>query len=203
MRGQYLERPTVVQVGEHAIEALYHRGESAPAVLILPPLGEQQGGSPMELPVVAEIAWALHRAKRPTVRFNPRGLGASQGQLGGVDAWLEDAIAALAQLRDNAPSIAAAVVAVGGSAEVALRLARADGNLRALAFVAPPPSLQGLLQAGALPPALLLFPEGRIWPGADGAGALLRATELARTDDRFLRGLPLYGQEMNTFFDAL
>jgi alpha/beta superfamily hydrolase len=202
MRGQYLERPTVVQVGDLALEALYHRGNRSPAVLVLPPLGEG-GGSPMELPIVAEMAWALHRAKRPTVRFNPRGLGASQGQLGGSEQWLEDAAAALAQLRDNAPALATAIVAIGGSAETALRIAREDGGVRAIACIAPPPELRRLLHEGPLPPTLLLFPEGRRWEGEEGRGPLLRVSEIPGTDAQFLRGLPLFGQAMNGFFDSV
>jgi alpha/beta superfamily hydrolase len=202
MRGQYLERPTVVQVGDLGLEALYHRGNRSPAVLVLPPLGEG-GGSPMELPIVAEMAWALHRAKRPTVRFNPRGLGASQGRSGGGEQWLEDAAAALAQLRDNAPALATAIVAIGGSAETALRIARQDGAVRAIACIAPPPALRRLLHQGPLPPTLLLFPEGQRWEGEESRSPLLRFAEIPGTDAQFLRGLPLFGQAMNGFFDSL
>ncbi len=202
MHGQYLERPTVVLVGDLALEALHHRGERSPAVLVLPPL-PAVGGSPMELPVVAEMAWALHRAKRPTVRFNPRGLGASQGEIGAHEAWLEDATAALAQLRDNVPGAPAAIVAIGGSAETAVRLAREDGMLHGLALIAPPESLRAVLREGPLPPTLVLFAEGQRWAGEKGEGALLRVVEVPGTDAQFLRGLPLFGQAMNAFFDSL
>jgi len=201
MRGQYLERPTVVQLGELALEALYHRGERAPAVLVLPPRAPG-GGSPMELPIVAEMAWALHRARRPTVRFNPRGLGASQGLPGTDDEWLQDAAAALDQLRDNV-ALPTAIVAIGGSAEVALRLAREDGFVQALAFVSPPEGLRASLQAGPLPPTILLFPEGQRWAEEEEGGALLRVAEIPGSDAQFLRGLPLFGQAVNAFLDGL
>ena len=199
MRGQYLERPTVVQHGELALEALYHRGDRSPAVLVLPP--PAAGGSPMEVPVVAEMAWALHRARRPTLRFNPRGLGASQGVVGGGDEALLDATAALTQLRDSTGEAPAAVVAIGGSADTAVRLAREDGDIRALALLAPPPELRESLEDGLLPPALLLFSEGQGWEGE--STALLRFAEIAGTDAQFLRGLPLFGQAVNRFLDGI
>jgi uncharacterized protein len=199
MRGQYLERPTVIQLGDLALEALYHRGERSPSVLVLPP--PAAGGSPMEIPVVAEMAWALHRAHRPTLRFNPRGLGASMGSIGTVDEALLDATAALAQLRDSTGESPAALVAIGGAAETALQLAREDGEIRALALVAPQPALRATIEDGLLPPTLLLFPEGQGWEGENSA--LLRFSEIAGTDAQFLRGLPLFGQAVNRFLDAV
>jgi pimeloyl-ACP methyl ester carboxylesterase len=199
MRGQYLERPTIVQLEALALEALYHRGERAPSVLVIPP--PATGGSPMELPVVAEMAWALHRASRPTLRFNPRGLGASQGAPGSPDDSLTDASAALGQLRDSTGESPAALLAIGEGWRTAVRLARQDGEVTALAFVAPSSVLREALEEGLLPPALVLFPEGGGWDGE--STALIRLSEVAGTDAQFLRGLSLFGQAVNRFLDAL
>jgi len=199
MRGQYLERPTVIQHSDLALEALYHRGDRAPAVLVLPPPAD--GGSPMEMAVVAEMAWAMHRARRPTLRFNARGLGASQGAIGSPEEAVLDAAAALAQLRDSTSESPAAIVAIGGAAETAIRLAREDGEIHALALVAPEATLRATLEEGLLPPALLLFPEGQGWEGE--SSALLRLSEIAGTDAQFLRGLPLFGQAVSRFLDTI
>jgi uncharacterized protein len=199
MRGQYLERPTVIQLGNLALEALYHRGDRSPAVLVLPP--PVAGGSPMELPVVAEMAWAMHRARRPTLRFNNRGLGASQGSVGSAEEALVDAAAALAQLRDSTGEAPVALVAIGGATDIAVRLAREGGDVQALALLAPEPQSRANLEDGLLPPALLLFSEGANWQGE--GSALLRVSEIPGTDAQFLRGLPLFGQAVNRFLDAL
>src|SRR5688572_23837884 len=92
LKGQFLERPTLVQHGELVLEALSHRGERRPGLLALPPPPDE--GS-MDHVVWAEVVWAAAMAGFPTLRFNSRGVGASQGQPGDAQAQLEDARAAL------------------------------------------------------------------------------------------------------------
>jgi len=60
-RGQYLERPALVPVGQLVLEGLWHRGSKTPPVLVLPPPPE--AGS-MDHVVCAELAWAAARAGR-------------------------------------------------------------------------------------------------------------------------------------------
>ena len=203
MKGQYLERPTVIPAGELYLEGLFHRGRRDPAVLILAP--EAPGGSPMETPIVAELAWALHRSKRPTLRFNPRGFGASQGEPGDSAARLVDAQAALASLRESAenPEAGIAVVGIQTGAALALQLARREGDLAALALLAPPPELHAALSEGPRPPTVVVLPEGDRWPGPRGRVGTLRIDEVPNTDPQFLRGLPLFGQAITSFLDAL
>src|ERR671934_2948257 len=77
-RDQFLERSVVVRSGDLSLDALYHRGRRAPPCMIAsshPALG----GS-MTVPVINELAWTLTRAGFPTLRFDYRGVAASQGK---------------------------------------------------------------------------------------------------------------------------
>ena len=118
-KGQYLERPTVIPVAGVVMEALSHRGTLTPSLLILPPT-PSEGGS-MDHIVGAELSWAAAREGFPTLRFNWRGVGASQGKRGQFKDLLEDAQAALAASTENVGS-APFLAAIGGAASVALEL---------------------------------------------------------------------------------
>jgi alpha/beta superfamily hydrolase len=77
-RDQFLERSVAVKSGELSLDALYHRGRRAPPCAIASP-HPTLGGS-MTVPVVNELAWTLTRAGFPTLRFDYRGVGGSQGK---------------------------------------------------------------------------------------------------------------------------
>lgn len=207
MKGQYLERPTIIASGDLFLEGLFHRGSRSPGTLIVSPLAE--GGSPMELPITAELAWAMHQAQRATLRFNPRGFGASQGTPSGSAENLDDARAALRSLRqsqegatDRAPRLALVGVQDGGLA--ALELSREEPDLVALVLLSPPPALrERLLEAGgSTPPTCVLLPEGMGWEGSEDWGTV-RIEEIAGTDPKFLKGLPLFGRAVTRFLDGL
>ena len=190
-RGQYLERAALIPLGQEVLEGLWHRGSKAPPVLVLPPA---PGDGSMDHVVCAELAWATARAGRPVLRFNFRGVGASQGTRGDEDARLEDAAAALRLLRENTGQVDAAVAAVGGSAETAVRLAREHPGIVALVLVSPP--VPALLQQVGVP---LLCIVGEEEPAR--AGLLAAAGEaggrvevVAGTDARFHRNLPEVGR---------
>ena len=77
--GQFLERSVAIPTASGLfIDGLYHRGVRGPACVIAAP-HPALGGS-MTVPVINELAWALTRAGHPTLRFDYRGVGASQGQ---------------------------------------------------------------------------------------------------------------------------
>ncbi len=187
---QYLERATIIASGELCLEGLYHRGRHAPPVLIVPPPAER--GSPMDLPLVAELAWACHRADHPTLRFNPRGLGASQGAPGGAGARVADAVAALDALLETERAAEAAVVGVGAGAEVALALGRAR-PCAALSFVAPPAELAPAL-AGAPGRCRVFVAVEAAWPGERP-----EVERIDGADPAFLRGLPALGHAVAAF----
>lgn len=118
LKGQFLERPTLIPVGPHVMEGVSHRGKLSPLLLVLSPPPEDGGG--MDTVVGAELAYAASAAGHPTLRFNYRGVGASQGTRG--SDLIEDALAAVAVAADNAGGGPVLVASVNGSDGVALAL---------------------------------------------------------------------------------
>ena len=101
-KGQFLERPTLIPVGREVMEGTAHRGVKRPPLLVLAPRPEEGGG--MDHVIAAELAWAAATAGFPTLRFNYRGVGGSQGLAGTGEALVEDAEAAMRVLLENAQS---------------------------------------------------------------------------------------------------
>jgi hypothetical protein len=122
MKGQYLERPTLIPLANGLVlEGVSHRGELRPGLLVLPPPPVE--GSGMDHVVGAELAYAVSHLGHPTVRFNYRGVGGSQGEPSRNPLeWLEDATAALRLAMDNTHGHTAVVAAIGASDAIALRL---------------------------------------------------------------------------------
>jgi alpha/beta superfamily hydrolase len=144
-RGQYLERSVVVHSGGVALDALYHRGPRAPPCAIAAP--HPAFGGSMTVPVVAELAWALTRAGFATIRFDYRGVGASQGtrrradeSIGDVSEEAGDLLAAIDQLLATTRARAACAVGYSFGAAVALAAAR-NPRVDRIALVGPPTAL--------------------------------------------------------------
>ena len=133
-KGQFLERPTLIPVREHVLEGLSHRGDAQPPLLIIPPPPGQGG---MDHPAAAEIAWAAARRGFATLRFNFRGVGASQGAPGGPEDRLEDGEAALRVLEENAQVVTAAVASLGASASTACALIHLHPGTSGLCLISP------------------------------------------------------------------
>lgn len=191
--GQYLERPALVPCGDLVLEGLSHRGARPPALLVCPPTGP---GGGMDAPLVAEVAWATARGGHPSLRFQHRGVGGSQGTPS-PGRWLEDALAAFDHLAAGAPG-PVAVAGVAGGCAVALGVARAR-PVSGVALLAPSAAshLAGLDALGR--PALLVLPErgAAVAPGAAGAllpGGLGRVEVVAGADAAFRAGLPRAGR---------
>jgi uncharacterized protein len=190
-RGQYLERPALVPVGPLVLEGLWHRGSKRPPLLVLPPPPE--AGS-MDHVVCAELAWTAARAGRPVLRFNFRGVGASQGTRGDAASRIDDAAGGLRLLRENAGTVEVALAAVGDSAETALALLREHPGIVALVLVSPPP---GVLEAPVGVPLLCIVGEdepGRTALLASASGAGGRVEVVPGADARFQRHLPAMGK---------
>ena len=165
IRGQFLERPTVVASGGLYLDALSHRGDRRPGLLILAP-HPSRGGS-MDSPVCAELAFTVTQRGHPSLRFNYRGVGASQGELSDRAACLEDARAALELLRANLGAEPRVVVAgYDFGAEVALDLALSGAGIEGVAVVAPVTGAYDFSALGRLNvPALVVV--GHRDPNAD------------------------------------
>lgn len=141
-RGEYLERMTLIQSGALTLEGLYHRGTAAPPLLLAPP-HPRYGGS-MDSPVLAEIAWAVTRAGHATLRFNYRGVGASQGEWSGGDGEEADTEAAMDLLRQTATHPRVALCGYSFGAGLALRISARRKEVSHLVLIAPPAQMTNL-----------------------------------------------------------
>ncbi|MBM4378281.1 MAG: alpha/beta hydrolase [Deltaproteobacteria bacterium] len=196
-RGQFLERPTLIPVGTDVLEGLSHRGVRAPALLILPP--DPGLGGDMQHVVAAELTWAATQAGHATLRFNHRGVGASQGRRGDSHSRLEDAHAALRLLLDNSAAPAAVLAALPGAGPVAFQLASACPHVvRAIALVSPPSVEAQDVESAAVPVRTILgaldawHPSGAVLAALTRQGGAVDVVEHA--DQRFLRNLPQVGR---------
>ncbi len=130
--------PILVPGAGLTLEGVWQKGDGRGAVIAAP--HPEYGGS-LESPVVSEIAYALHKAGIASLRFNWRGVGASQGAISGdSSAADEDYLAAVDQVSETT---GAAVIAAGYSfgAATALRVGLRDARISELVLIAPPISM--------------------------------------------------------------
>lgn len=198
--------------GGAILEGLYHKGEKGdqPGMVIAAP-HPRMGGS-MDSPVVAEIAFASARDQRPTMRFNYRGVGASQGPLSGGDTTeeVEDFRAALEELRATTGSRLMVAAGYSFGARVALSVALSDVEVAAAILVAPPTSLFGFDDlAGLRMPALIVVgaddehvDRARISQLAAQSGAA-RVEVIPGANHVFNEGLVPLSRAINTFLASL
>ena len=157
------------------LEAVWQGGSRAGAVVAPPhPL---YGGS-LENPVVSDIAYGLHRSGLPSLRFNWRGVNASQGQATGEsDAARADYAAALEHLAASAePPLVCAGYSFGAAAAVAVALS--DRRCERLVLVAPPVAMLQALDLSRLEIPLYAIvggedpfaPADRLWQLLEPAG---------------------------------
>lgn len=201
LKGQFLERSTLIPVGGEVMEGVAHRGDERPALLVLSPRPEDGGG--MDHVIGAELAFASARAGHPTLRFNYRGVGASQGQRGSGEALVDDAQAALRVLQENAQANTAAVATLHGSAQVALALRARHPGLAGLCLVSPrgveARELEGLgrelmVVVGELDTTL---PRAELARAVDAAGGTLEVIEGAGA--HFHHALPQVGRAVRAW----
>jgi alpha/beta superfamily hydrolase len=136
-KGQLLERPVIIPHAGSCMDGIFLRGEKVPPVLVASPHPEL-GGS-MHSPVANEVAYAAARAGFASLRFDYRGVGASEGEVSGdPELAVGDLRAALDHLVEstNAPRVALAGYSFG--AWVALLAAARDPRVDRLLLVAPP-----------------------------------------------------------------
>jgi hypothetical protein len=132
----------------------------------------------MDHVVAAELAWAATQAGHPSLRFNFRGVGASQGKRG--EKPLDDARAALQLCVDNW-GVPPFIAAIGGSARVALQL---DGA--GLCLISP----TGIEEWG--PDVWVVVGANDLPPG--GAVATSRMRVIPDADGSFQKNLPMVGR---------
>ncbi|MGA9520546.1 MAG: alpha/beta hydrolase [Myxococcaceae bacterium] len=202
-KGQFLERSTLIPSGKGVLEALSHRGDKRPPLLIIPPVPEE-GGS-MDHVIAAEVAWAAASAGFPTLRFNFKGVGGSQGERG--DDVLEDLEGALRLIQENTDTTSVVCLAISQSAKPALELARRHPALAGLVFVSPvgiggsdlaPVSLPLLVVMGARD---IRQPRVAFASAVTEAGGRFEMVEDA--DHVFQRNLPEVGRHVRDFLRHL
>jgi len=205
LKGQFLERSTLIPVGREVMEGVAHRGDERPPLLVLPPRPEDGGG--MDHVIGAELAYAAATAGHPTLRFNYRGVGGSQGERSSGEALVQDAEAALGVVLENAHAPAAAVAALHGSARVALELRALHPEVAAVCLVSPravtPRDLAGLGRAllvvvGELDSTLS---RAELAGAVDEAGGTLHVVEGAGSN--FHHALPLVGKAVRAWLKML
>jgi alpha/beta superfamily hydrolase len=220
LKGQFLERSVFVQSGGLVLDALFHRGTRPPACAIASPHPARGGGS-MVAPAVAELAWALTQAGHPTLRFDYRGVGASQGksrQVESVDALgplrridpvgLADEVADLRAACDQlAASVGAGMplccIGYSFGAAVALQAAK-DARIARLVLVAPPTALADFDPLGELrKPVLVVCAHQDPLSDSRALGRLLEPLGelgllevIPHADHGFRRGLPELGRSV-------
>ena len=204
-KGQFLERATLVPVGREVMEGTAHRGTRAPPLLVIPPRPDEGGG--MDHVLAAELVWAAANAGFPTLRFNHRGVGASQGTKGKDLALLEDAEAALRRLMETAGTTAAAVAALHGGAQVALALQAKYPSVGGLCLVAPADIAPEVLSRVTCPLLVVQGEEDGRLPRAKVSAAVVQAGgDLEVIDDAgptFQRNLPQVGRAVAAWLRRL
>ncbi len=205
LRGQFLERPALIKVGDDLLDGLWHRGDRHPPLLILPPHpGEGPG---MDHPLCAEIAWAAATAGFPTLRFNFRGVGASQGKRRGPETDLEDADAAVRLLMENAAVASAAALGISGSAATVLELFKLHPGLSGICLVQPVEDVVSELPRLSIPLRLVIGEADSTIPSA---ALVASATEadgrveiIPHLDARLGRGLSDVGRAVARWLEAI
>jgi alpha/beta superfamily hydrolase len=146
---RWKEQATTLSLGNEnlVLEGVLHLGSDRAAVVAPPhPL---MGGS-LDNPVVNEIAYGLFKAGLGSLRFNWRGVGASQGsRTGDPDAAVRDFCGALAHLRASGATVDVAAGYSFGAA-TAVRAVLAGEPITELVLVAPPVAMISQLPLGSL-----------------------------------------------------
>jgi uncharacterized protein len=205
LEGQFLERATLIPVGEKVVlEGLWHRGDRRPPLLIVPPPPAE--GS-MDHVVAAELAWAVAQAGFPSLRFNFRGVGASQGAPTLGKALVIDAEAALRVLEENAGATAIACAAVGSAAQVALELQRRHPGIAALCLISPLGIASEVLAELPVPVLVVVAAKDTREPRVALAAAVTERggvfEVIEDADAAFVRNLPQVGRAVARFLERL
>lgn len=95
-------------------------------------------GGDMDNPVVTRAAEVAREVGISTMRFNFRGVGASQGSHDKGRGEQDDARAALAALRERVPNVPVGLAGYSFGSHVSARVAASDSGLAALGVIAPP-----------------------------------------------------------------
>ena len=148
--------PLTFASGDLTLEGLFHRpqGVPYPAAVVCHP--HPLFGGDMHNSVVTAVCQALVGAGIAALRFNFRGVGRSLGRFADGVGEREDAVAALAYLRQREGVDTAKVGLVGYSFGAAVALVAADEQVAALVAISPPAFGHVVAPPAIACPALLI-----------------------------------------------
>jgi len=129
------ERPIAFESGGLTLEGMLHEGDGPLAAVVLHP--HPLYGGDMDNHVVLALRSALADAGATTLRFNFRGTGASQGAHDAGRGEVDDARAAVRELRALRPGCRMLLAGYSFGARVAAELAPGE-QLAGLVLVSPP-----------------------------------------------------------------
>jgi alpha/beta superfamily hydrolase len=139
-----------------SIEGVLHLPESTPSAGIVVSHPRPQFGGDMHNNVVMTICSAALDCGIAALRFNFRGVGASEGSYDGGKGERQDVAAALGHLRDVAEVDSSRVGLAGYSFGAAVVLWAVDENVKALITVSTPTSLGTVEAPSVACPALFV-----------------------------------------------
>lgn len=150
--------PLTVAGPAGALEALLqeHEGQRAELAALVCHPHPSYGGT-LHNKVTHRVASTLHALGAIVLRFNFRGVGKSEGRFDEGEGELDDARAALAELRRRAPGARCWVAGFSFGSWIAARLATSDAGIERLILVAPPVSTHdfSMLGSSKLPKLIL------------------------------------------------
>lgn len=151
-------RSVTFESGDLALEGLLHLPAVTPCPGLVVAHPHPQYGGDMHNNVVHALCRAAGSVGAAALRFNFRGVGASEGSFDDGLGEQQDVAAALAYMRDL-PEVDASRVAVAGysfGALVALRMADRRDDLRAVVLVSNPTPREPKIEAFLRSPALFV-----------------------------------------------
>ena len=135
MRQRFTERAVIIPSGDLVLEGLWQKGAGGVPVTIGSP--HPRFGGSMDSPVVSELAHGLVTQGAPTIRFNYRGVGASQGQTEAGAGEVEDYLAAARHLRHGSEAASYCAAGYSFGAWTALAASLRDPQVALLILIAP------------------------------------------------------------------
>ena len=133
-----MEEHVTFQVSDITLEGLCWKPLHTPAVGVVLCHPHPFYGGNMYNNVVAALAEACQQADMPTLRFNFRGVGQSEGTHGGGEAEVDDVRAAVSCLLSHQAVSTVAVIGYSFGSMVGLRAGASDARVHALVGVALP-----------------------------------------------------------------
>lgn len=130
------ESLTIRSRDDLALEAALDGPAEPQAALVLCHPHPKMGGT-MEAPLLIAVTEAMTQAGWAVLRFNFRGIGASEGEPSTGEAEVADALGAIDHVREGLPGIPVALAGWSFGAAVAVRALAADDDVVACAAIAP------------------------------------------------------------------